>query len=397
MDYNFSKKISGIRPSAIREILKLSSDPSVIPFSAGNPSSDSFPFEDLKRYSEEILSNTPTLALQYGVTEGYLPLRNVFKDRCKEIYGAFGENDELIVTTGAQQVFDLLTKTLCDEGDTVISEGPAFVGALTSFKSNGANVVQVDVKEDGMDIDELTKAIETSNNPRFIYCIPNFQNPTGLTTSAAKRREILEVAKKYDLMVLEDNAYADLRFSGEEVPSIKSFDTDGRVVYAGSMSKLLSPGLRVGFASGPSDVIAKMTVAKQVSDVHTAMFNQMICHMFFTKTDLTEHISKIRKIYREKAKLMLDILDKESGGTFRYTRPEGGLFIWCNLTNNSDAMDFTKEVIKEKVAIVPGNAFYADDSVVRNSFRLNFSSPTEEQITVGTEILCRTAKSYSKS
>ncbi len=393
MNYHFSDRISSVKPSAIREILKLSSDPSMIAFSAGNPSADSFPKEEIDQYTEEILRDTPVLALQYGVTEGYMPLRDVLKERCKTVYHAFREGeDELIVTTGAQQVFDLLTKAICNEGDTIIAEGPAFVGALSSFKSYGTTVKQVSLQEDGMDLHELEEVIKTSDNVRFIYCIPNFQNPTGLTMPLEKRKGILELAKKYDVLVLEDNAYADIRFRGTHLPTIKSMDTEGRVVYAGSMSKLLAPGLRIGFVSAPAEIVGKMTIAKQVNDVHSPMINQLICHAFLTRSDVAKHVEKINALYRRKCDLMLKELDANVGGAFTYTRPEGGLFIWCTLPDHVDMMEFCRRSIDRRVAVVPGNAFYADDAARRQSFRINFSSPTDEQIVEGVKIISEVAK-----
>ena len=328
MNYTFSDRVSGIKPSAIREILKLSSDPTIIPFSAGNPSPECFPYNDIRQYTNEILSDNPVQALQYGVTEGFLPLRDALKNRCKDVYHSFNEEgDDLIITSGAQQVFDLFTKVICNETDTVIAEGPAFVGALTSFKSYGLTVNQVSIKEDGIDLNELEDTIKSSHNPRYIYCIPNFQNPSGLTMSLDTRINLLALAKKYNLFILEDNAYADIRFKGTHLPTIKSMDDDNRVVYAGSMSKLLSPGLRVGFVSASEELIAKMTVAKQVSDVHTSVLSQMICQKFLTQSDLGKHIKDINEVYLRKSNLMLGELDSSVDGVFSYTRPDGGLFI----------------------------------------------------------------------
>ncbi|MCL1830166.1 MAG: PLP-dependent aminotransferase family protein [Oscillospiraceae bacterium] len=394
MNYNFSDRVTTIRPSAIREILKLSNDPSIIAFSAGNPSPESFPYEDIDRYTGEILAQDPVVALQYGITEGYEPLRDVLKQRCMDVYHSYNETyDDLIVTTGAQQVFDLFTKTVCNEGDTVIAEGPAFVAALTAFKSYGANVTQVDIRRDGIDLNELEDTIKNAVTPRFIYCIPNFQNPTGLTMSLEVRKGILELAKKYDILVVEDNAYGDIRFKGEHLPTIKSMDNEGRVIYTGSMSKLLSPGLRVGFTSAAAEIIGKIVVTKQINDVHTPVLNQMICHRFLTESDVKEHIRKINAIYLRKSDLMLDALDMNADGVFSYTRPEGGLFIWCTLPDSIDMLDFCKRSIEHGVAVVPGNAFYSDDTAKRQGFRINFSSPSDENILEGVRVITSVAKS----
>ena len=395
MNYSFSNRVGNIKPSAIREILKLSGDPSIIPFSAGNPSSESFPYEEINKYIDDILQTEPVTALQYGITEGYAPLREVLKKRCISIYHSFNEDrDDLIVTTGAQQAFDFFTKVTCNEGDTVIAEGPSFVAALSAFKSYGANVKQVNIREEGgIDLEELENTIKDSHNLKFIYCIPNFQNPTGLTMPLETRKGILELAKKYNILVLEDNAYGDIRFRGTHLPTIKSMDTEGRVVYVGSMSKLLSPGLRVGFVSAPSEIISKMIVVKQISDVHSPVLNQMICYKFLTLSDVPEHIKHINEIYLRKSDLMLGELDRFADGAFTYTRPEGGLFIWCTLPERVDMLEFCKKSVEKRVAVVPGNAFYADDMARQQGFRINFSSPSDENLIEGTRIITEIAKS----
>ena len=388
----FASRVSGVKPSAIREILKLSADPSVIALSAGNPSAASFPIEEVRRYTEEILREEPNIALQYGVTEGYGPLRDLLKKVCKERYGAFSEGDDLIVTTGAQQAIDFTTKVLLNEGDTIIAEGPTFVGALTAFRSYGANVVQIPLTEGGLDPAEVENALKLNPNARFIYVIPNFQNPTGLTMPLKTRLELLKLAKQYGVFILEDNPYHDLRFAGEELPTIKSLDTDGIVIYVGSMSKILSPGLRVGYVVAKKEIIAKITVAKQCSDVHTPLLNQMICYKFLTESDLPKHIKSIQGIYKLKSGLMIDALKKYGEGVIEFSEPEGGLFIWCTLPEGVDMIDFCKRLIERKVAVVPGSAFYADDAAPRQTFRINFSSPTDENIEKGVKAVCELAK-----
>lgn len=387
MSTPFANRISHLKPSAIREILKLSSDPSIIPFSAGNPSAESFPVDDIRRFSNEILENDPAVALQYGITEGYAPLREQLRDFCALRYRAVGEEDDVIVTTGAQQVLDFVTKILVNEGDSIVCEGPTFVGALSAFKSYNANIAQVELTENGLDPDALEAAVKNNKNVRFIYVIPNFQNPTGLMMPLSTRKAVLDIAERNDVYVLEDNPYEELCFTGQLQPTIKSMDKSGRVIYAGSMSKILSPGLRIGFCSAPKDVIQKLTVAKQVSDVHTPLLNQMICSRFLAETDIEAHIEKIRAIYKHKTMLMLDCLDSAFGDRVAFTRPEGGLFIWCTLPARVDMLDFSMRAVKRGVAVVPGNAFYADDDAPCSSFRVNFSSPSDEQIVNGCAIL----------
>lgn len=393
MDYYFSKRISGLQPSAIREILKATQDPAIIPFAAGNPDAASFPIEEVKKISAEIFETAPVTALQYGVTEGYRPLIERLTKFVKDRYNIGKDFDSLIVTSGAQQVMDLATKALCDLGDTVICECPSFIGSLNCFRSYGCKLAGVPVEADGMNIEKLEEAIKNATNPRFIYTIPNFQNPSGATMSLEKRRAVYALAKKYGLLILEDNPYGDLRVSGEDIPSIKSFDEDGIVIYAGSFSKLLAPGIRVGYIVAPSPIIAKMTVGKQASDVHTPVFSQMLVDKWMEQNDVNAHIEKIREIYRRKLNLMCDLIDTELGDFVKYVRPEGGLFVWCELPENVNMLEFVTDCIANKVAVVPGSAFMINDEET-NCFRMNFSTPSDEKIVEGMKILGKVKEKY---
>ena len=393
MNYYFSKRISSLQPSAIREILKATQDPSIIPFAAGNPDAASFPIDEVKKISAEIFETAPITALQYGVTEGYKPLIDRLTVFVKERYNIGKDFDSLIISSGAQQVMDLATKALCDLGDTVICECPSFIGSLNCFRSYGCQLAGVPVEADGMNIEKLEEAIKNAHNPRFIYTIPNFQNPSGATMSLEKRKAVYELAKKYGLLILEDNPYGDLRVSGEDVPSIKSFDEDGIVIYAGSFSKLLAPGIRVGYIVAPSPIIAKMTVGKQAADVHTPVFSQMLVDKWMEQNDVNAHIENIRKIYRRKLNLMCDLIDSELGDFVKYVRPEGGLFVWCELPENVDMLDFVKKCIEYKVAVVPGTAFMINDEQT-NCFRMNFSTPSDEKIIEGMKKLGKVKAEY---
>lgn len=387
MNYKFSEKVSKLQASAIREILKYTADPEVISFAAGNPAPEAFPTEEVGRISAEILKNDPVLALQYSISEGYTPLRDVLKKRMADD-NCFRENDDLLITSGAQQAIELACKVLCNEGDTLIAEAPSFIGSLNAFRSYNVNLVGVEQEEGGMKLDKLEEILKSASGQKVIYVIPNFQNPTGSTMSLEKRKGIYELACKYDSIIIEDNPYGDLRFAGEPVASIKSMDTENRVIYAGSFSKILAPGLRVGYAVAPKEIFQKMVVCKQVSDVHTSIWPQLICYKFMTECNLDEHFAKLREIYRKKCQLMLDCLDKHFSKKVTYTRPEGGLFIWATLPEGSDMMEFcTKAVRDYKIAVVPGTAFMINESDKTTSFRLNFSTPTDEQIVKGIEIL----------
>ncbi len=401
MNYTFSNKISSLKPSAIREILKAPSSPDTISFAAGNPAPESFPVEDMARISASIYEKAPILALQYGVTDGYEPLRREIAKRQKEKFNigrsvADGDSfdDTTVIVSGGQQGIELACKVFCNEGDAVICENPTFIGALNAFRSNGAVPVGVTLENDGMNIEELEKAIKNTPNAKLIYVIPTFQNPSGITTSYEKRVKIYELAKKYSLMILEDNPYGELRFAGEDIPTIKSMDEDGIVIYCSTFSKILSAGMRVGFVIAPDAVASKMVVSKQTSDVHTNLFFQILCHRYMTECELDGHIKDIQEIYRHKCTLMLDCLDANMPVSVKFTRPEGGLFIWCTLPDRIDAISYIKEATARNVRIVPGATFNCDTNASSQSFRLNFSTPSDEQIVSGVKILADLAREF---
>ncbi len=394
MDYLFSNRISSLQPSAIREILKATANTDVIPFSAGNPAPESFPIDAVREISADIFANRPILALQYGVTEGYEPLRVRLAAYMKKKHHIGRDFDSLIITSGATQVMDLTTKVLCNEGDTVLCESPSFIGSLNCFRSYKCNLKGIDMEADGMNIEQLEAALKEEKNVRFIYTIPNFQNPSGATMSLAKRRAVYELAKKYGVLILEDNPYGDLRVAGEDLPAIKSMDEDGLVIYAGSFSKILSPGMRVGFSIAPAAISAKMTVGKQAGDVHTTVFCQLLVDEWMEKYDIEAHIQKIKDIYRGKLNLMCDLIDSELGDFVCYNRPEGGLFVWCDLPNGVDMLGFCKAAVEHKVAIVPGSAFLVNEGEKTQAVRLNFSTPTDEKIVEGMRILGTVADKF---
>lgn len=387
MEYSFSDRVNSLKPSAIREIFKYAADPAVVSLSAGNPAPDAFPAKEIAEISADLLSRRPVDALQYGLTEGYTPLRDYLKKYMKDKYGIGSENDRLIITSGAQQVMDLAAKSLCNEGDVVICEAPSFIGSLNSFRSYNARLVGVPVEPDGINTEILEEKLKTEKNVRFIYVIPNFQNPSGVTMSLEKRKKVYSLAKKYGVMILEDNPYGELRYFGENVPAIKSLDTDGIVMYAGSFSKVISPGMRVGWCVAPNPVIQKMVVCKQGQDVHTNMWSQIVIHEYVTKYDFEEHLNYLRELYRKKAQFMMDLLDEHLAPYITYDKIDGGLFIMCKLPDNINMLDFCKEAVKRKVCVVPGNAFLTDETEECHTFRVNFSTPTDQQLEKGVKIL----------
>ena len=387
MEYRISKKLASLAPSAIREIFKSLTDPEMIAFAAGNPAAESFPVEFIRDAAAEVLRDMPITALQYGITEGQPGLRAATKARLKDCFGIGREFDDTIIVTGGQQGLELACKTMCNEGDVIISENPSFIGALNAFRSNGARIVGVDVDDDGMNVEKLEAALKAEPNAKLIYVIPTFQNPMGITTPLEKRKAIYALAKKYGVLILEDNPYGELRFSGENVPTFKSMDEDGIVIYCGSYSKVLSSGLRLGFVCAPQPVLSKMIVAKQVEDVHTNVLSQLVCEKFVTSDKFEPHLESVRALYRRKCGLMLAEMDACFPKEVKYTRPEGGLFLWCTLPEGIELNELVKTALSRKVAVVPGTAFNCDTTAPSRAFRLNYSTPSDEQIVRGIRIL----------
>lgn len=396
MDFHYSDKVLGMRPSIIRELLKQMSDPSLISFAGGNPAADSFPVADIRAFSDKLLETDPVGMLQYSVTEGYGPLREACRDFANRKWPVVKKSDEVIITSGSQQVIEFMAKLLCNEGDVVAVEEPAFLGAYNSMRSFGAVLRGVPLQPDGVDLEALEAAFAAEPKPKFFYCIPNFQNPTGYTTSAAKRKAIYELAVKYGVPVLEDDPYGALRISGEDVPPIKHFDETGAVVYAGSFSKILCPGMRLAYCAGQPEFITKMVTAKQGSDVHTNVWAQRVCERMLRETDMNAHIARLQAIYREKANHMMAQLDEKLSGAVSYVRPEGGMFIWAKLPDEVPAGKFARRCLEKKLAVVPGSAFYTDSAVDQPFVRLNFSTPTKEQIDRGVAVMAEVLAEMTK-
>ncbi|MBR1831742.1 MAG: PLP-dependent aminotransferase family protein [Ruminiclostridium sp.] len=394
--FAFSDRIKTLQPSAIREILKFTSYPDVISFAGGNPAPEAFPVDKIKAIMNEIMDKDPITALQYSVSEGYTPLRDWIKGDLNK-KGIFNwSRDDLIITAGAQQCMEMTAKVLCNEGETIICEEPSFIGSLNSFRSYNSKLVGVPMDDEGIDPEKLEQALKDNPRTAFIYLIPNFQNPTGRTMSFERRKQVLALAYKYKTHIIEDNPYGDLRFSGDDVPAIRTMDTEGRVIYAGTFSKTVAPGLRVGYMCAEKSIIAKATCALQVSTVHTSILSQMIVHRFVTEYDFNEHLEGLRKIYGHKCDLMLTNLKLKMPQSIKFTEPDGGLFIWGTLPDG-DMDYFVKKAIDRKVAIVTGKAFLVDERKPTLSFRLNYSTPTDAQIESGVDTLADVAKSIYKA
>lgn len=388
-----SDRVKSLKASAIREIFKMLGKSNIISFAGGIPSPELFPAKELGKISDTILETNGAKALIYGITEGYAPLIEIVEKRNAKM-GVGKDFDSTIITTGAQQAIDLVGKALLNEGDSVIAEAPSFIGALNSFRSYNARLFGADVKEDGIDLNQVENILKNEKNVKFIYTITTFQNPTGITLSLEKRKKLLELAKKYNCLILEDNPYGELRFRGEDVPAIKSFDTEGRVMHVGSFSKTLSPGLRVGFLTCHKDIMDRVVVVKQVNDVHTPLLNQMMVTEYINNYDFDSHIKAAAAKCGEKCAAMLEGAKKYFPSNVTLTNPEGGIFLWCTMPDGVDTGEIFKKSVEAGVAFVPGRTCMIDIDKVSNCFRLNYTTVSNEKIDEGMKILGGILKEY---
>ena len=379
---HFAHRFDNVSGSAIREIFKIIAQPGMISFAGGNPSLNALPDKLVSELAVDVLAQNGKAILQYGATEGYAPFLESLRAYVADMLKC--EIPAVLPVTGSTQAMDLLCKAMIDPGDTILVENPSFLGNLQCMKLYQANLVPVESDGDGLLTDDLEAKIR-QYHPKMLYTIPTFQNPSGKTLPADRRKRIAELANEYHVVVAEDDPYRDLRYTGSPLPSIKSFDTDGWVVFLGSFSKIISPGLRVGYVAGDPAIIRKCTVGKQSTDVHTANLNQAIVDQFIRRSLLPGHIASICAEYGKKMKLMLDQLSAFPGGV-SFTKPEGGLFIWAELPENISALDLLNKAIEKKVAFVPGTHFCVGGGH-ENTLRLNFSNSTEEQIITGMGIL----------
>lgn len=393
MDFTVSERMSTLKGSAIREMFKAMADPAMISLAGGNPAAELFPNEILAEIASDILKNNPVGALQYGISEGNVALREKIIEFVKERENIEISLDEITIVSGGQQAIELTSKILLNEGDSVIVEAPSFVGGLNAFRSYGANLVGVEVEHDGMNIEKLKEAIKNTPNVKLIYTIPNFQNPSGVTMSIEKRKALYEIARDNGIFIIEDNPYGELTFDGVKLPTIKSMDEAGVVLYSGSFSKILAPGLRLGYLIAPKNFTEKVVLGKQVSDVHTPCLPQLLALEFMNRYDIVELIGRMRDLYKEKCSIMIDAMKKYLPKEITYTVPGGGLFVWCNAPG-IDTLKLSRECTEKKVLIVPGNNFATDQSLENSGFRLNFSTMPNDKIVEGVKRLGEVLKKY---
>lgn len=393
MEFTVSERMKSLKGSAIREMFKAMADPTMISLAGGNPAAELFPNEELSKIAADILKENPVGALQYGISEGNIALREKILEMMKERENIIASLDEITIVSGGQQAIEIISKILLNEGDSVIVEAPSFVGGLNAFRSYGANLVGVEVESDGINIEKLKETIKNTKNIKLIYTIPNFQNPSGVTMSTEKRKALYEIARDNGIFIIEDNPYGELTFDGVKLPTIKSMDEAGVVLYSGSFSKILAPGLRLGYLIAPKNFTEKVVLGKQVSDVHTALLPQLLALEFMKRYDIGELIEKMRTLYKKKCDVLIGAMKEYLPENITYTVPGGGLFVWCNAPG-IDTLKLSNECIKEKVLIVPGNNFATDQSLVNNGFRLNFSTMPDDKLIEGVKRLGKVLEKY---
>ena len=380
--FNYSKRVPADGTDAVGTILKAAADPQIISFAGGLPAPELFPVKEMKEAVDRVFAKHGQEAMQYGAAKGVTALRKLIQKHVKDKEDVDAELENVLVTTGSEQVLDLVGKAFVDPGDTVLVEQPTYLCALDVFKTYGANFAGVEMDEQGMKMDALEEALKSHPNTKLIYTVPNFQNPTGRTMALERRKQLAELAAKYDVYVLEDNPYGEIRFAGQHVPAVKSFDQTGHVFYMSTFSKTLAPGFRLGWLVADEDVVNKLTVLKQSADLHTDNLAQYAVVEFLQNNDLDAHVKEISDLYGKRKQLMVDGIKKYFPAEVKYTDPEGGMFLWVEVPGVDDTVALFKECLKHNVAFVPGDPFFAG-AAQPGTFRLNYSNAQEDKITAG--------------
>ena len=381
----YAERTEGMRASDIREILKVTAQPDIISLAGGLPAPELFPVDEYRRAFEWVLETDGAVALQYGPSEGYRPLRALLAERLSS-FGMACTPDDVLVTNGSQQALDLIGKIFLNPGDTVLVEKPTYLGALQAFNQYQATYAAVPMDEDGMCVDDvehaLTRAGKNGQRIKFIYALPNFQNPTGRTMSLARRQRLVELADQFGVPIIEDDPYGELRYEGQALPTLKSLDRHDSVIYLGTFSKILAPGFRLGWILAGPQVQEILLHGKQPSDLHTGMAQQMATYQVAKDGFVDEHVKHIIDFYRERRDVMLRAIEEHFPPAAHYTRPAGGLFVWAELPAHIDTRELLLDAIQEKVAFVPGQGFHSDFSGT-NTMRLNFSNVPPDQLREG--------------
>lgn len=393
MDINFSERALRIKSSEIRELLKLTLRPEIISFGGGLPAAELFPLERFAEVSKEVILKDGRTALQYSPTEGLKRLREIIIEQRLSRLGVKAELNEVLITSGSQQALDYTGKMLINEGDLVIVESPTYLGALNAFLAYGPEYLEIPVLDDGMDLDALEQVLKSGVRTKFVYTIPDFQNPSGKTMSLEKRKRFIEMANAYDLIIIEDSPYSELCFNCEQSKPLKSLDTENRVIFLGTYSKTFAPGVRIGWIVADPKIINKYVQIKQGSDLQSSSLDQHITAAYMDKYDLNEHIELIKSVYAKRRNVMIETMKNSFHPSITFTESLGGLFTWVEIREDLDTKLILEEALKENVAYVPGASFFAHGDK-KNFMRLNYSCMSEEKIKEGIERLAKVLNKY---
>ncbi len=382
MAIQFAARCNNLKASEIREILKITVRPEVISFAGGLPAPEVFPVDEMRAITTQVLEEAGSQALQYSTTEGYLPLRQQIACRMNKVHRTGVTADNILVTCGSQQVLDFAGKVFLDEGDVVLCESPTYLAAISAFKAYNPRFIAVPTDEGGMVITELKRILATTPNVRLIYVIPDFQNPTGRTWTTERRRQFMEIINEYEIPVVEDNPYGELRFEGEMPFALKSLDTKGLVMFVSTFSKTFCPGMRIGWLAAADKLREKFVLVKQAADLHTSTISQHIISKYLDKYDFDENLHRIREVYRKRRDTMLETMGRAFPEGVKFTYPQGGLFTWVELPDHIKAVDLLMKCLEQDVAFVPGDSFFPNGGSY-NTLRLNYSNMPEERIEEG--------------
>ena len=391
MEYKFASRMDRMKASEIRELLKLTARPEIISFAGGLPAPELFPVKEIAQVSHDLVEKEGQKLLQYATTEGRPTLREKIAKRMTEKYGTPVDMNDILITTGSQQCLDFAGKLFLDPGDVVLCESPSYLGALNAFNAYQPVFKEVPTDGEGIIPEELDKILATTPKCKFIYVIPDFQNPTGICWSLERRKKFIEVINKYDLPVFEDNPYGELRYRGESFPTLKSMDTKGLVSFLGTFSKIFCPGLRLGWIAGPHAIVEKFVMIKQSADLHTSNFDQGVADAYMDAYDLDAHVKEIVELYGHRRDLILKTMEEEFPEGVEFTRPDGGLFLWVTVPEGVSARKVFDKCIEQKVAAVIGDAFYPNDKTDR-SMRVNYSCMPDDKIVEGVKRMAKAIK-----
>lgn len=391
MKYQYADRMKNLNSSDIRDLLRATANTDIISIGGGLPAPELFPIENIKKANERVLDDMGAAALQYTTTEGFLPLREWVAGRMNDQFGLNLDPDNILFTNGSQQALDFLGKVFLNEGDVVVCESPTYLSAISAFKAYGCRFMEAPMDAQGIQPDKLEALLDETPNVKFIYTIPTFQNPTGITWAKERRESVVRIANERGILLVEDNPYGELRYDGEEQPTLISMDKADGVLYLGTFSKIFCPGYRIGWVAADKDIINKFVLAKQGADLQCNTFSQMAIYKYIELFDIDAHIAKIREVYKRRRDLAIRTLEAELPPSVHFTRPEGGLFLWVTLPSDTNARDLLKKCMERGVAFVPGGSFFPNGGR-ENTMRVNFSNAQDEKLVAALKIVADVIK-----